>query len=241
MASGLINLLIENYLGDIFEIDKEKTNLAILNGSLELENIKIKQQFIDKINIPFVDISAAFIGNLKLTIRLPLIWRHPINVKIDKIFFHFKQKHLEKIEEKEIYQQLEQLKIAKLRIVDELYRHLEEIKQQDPGPINFIKLFLQNIYIEISDVFFYFENTDTNCSNPFVVGFGLKQIVLETIDKKEFGKEFVSDDIVCKNFMLKGLSIFQEYLNQQLDNYFIKRIRTDLPTMDLNNLDPALQ
>ena len=87
MASSILNLVFENFLSNIVEIDTSKTNFSLFSGQIELNNLKIKDEIFQKLNLPFIEVAHGYVGSIKINLQMPFFYNHAIKVFIDKIFF----------------------------------------------------------------------------------------------------------------------------------------------------------
>ena len=68
MTSSIVNFLIEKYLCFFVEIDANEIDASILNGTISLNNLRIKPSFFDSINLPDIEIINGYIGALDIKI-----------------------------------------------------------------------------------------------------------------------------------------------------------------------------
>jgi len=145
MTSSIINYVIENYLANILEIDSDKTNMSIFSGETVLENMKIKPQIFESLNLPYFELVAGFVGTLKINISMPRFWLFPVKVEISNVFFTIRQKSLNKINEKVEIEKMEAFKLAKLLRLEEISTKIEELQNEsDPG---MIKQLINNVQV----------------------------------------------------------------------------------------------
>lgn len=208
MASTIINMVVDKYLSNILEIDKDKTSTSLYSGIVNMENLKIKKSLFDSLNIPYFEVTHGFVGQLKIEFSPLTFWRNPIKVKISKIFFMMKQKVLSKINEEEEIKKMEDFKYSKLQSLEDLKTQVKGI-ESEPGMIEQI---INNIQIEISDVVIRFEDTISYPSSPFVFGICLRKIFIKSTNYAfDENIEQVKVDVVNhKIIKLDGLNIFMD-------------------------------
>lgn len=97
MTSSIVNFLIEKYLCFFVEIDAKEIDASILNGTISLNNLRIKPSFFDSINLPDIEIINGYIGALDIKISLPLFYAQPIKVEINKFFLNVQMKAATKV------------------------------------------------------------------------------------------------------------------------------------------------
>ena len=94
MTSNIINWIIDKYLSNILEINKEQTKSSVFSGEIEMSNLKIKREIFAILNLPYFELVQGYVGRLKIKVQLPRFYLYPIKVEVDKVFFHVKQKAL---------------------------------------------------------------------------------------------------------------------------------------------------
>ena len=98
MTSSIINFIVERYLANILEINTSQTNASIWSGLVEMNNVKIKPEIFQTLNLPYLKLINGYIGKLKLQLQMPRFYLYPIQVHIEKIFFHACQKNVDKLD-----------------------------------------------------------------------------------------------------------------------------------------------
>lgn len=222
MATTLINYVVDKYLSNILEIDKEKTQTSLFSGILNMENLKIKSSLFDSINIPYFEIVHGFVGQIKVEFSPLTIWKNPIKVKVSKVFFMVRQKHVSKLNEEAEVQKLEDFKNSKLQSVEELRTQIDGVASE-PGMIEQI---INNVQIEISEVVFRFEDTISNPRKPFIFGLTLNKMFIrstnylfdETIDQVKV------ETVNYKVIKIDGLYMYMDYSDNIEDIDFKKKI-----------------
>ena len=101
MTSSIINFIVEKYLSNIVEINPEKTKSSLWSGTVEMSNLKIKREISETIDLPYCELVNGYIGKLTIQLQLPRFYLYPIKVNIDKVFFHARQKKLDKLNKEE--------------------------------------------------------------------------------------------------------------------------------------------
>ena len=81
-----------------------------------MSNLKIKREIFETIDLPYCELVNGYIGNLLIKIQLPRFYAYPIRVVIDKVFFHARQKHLDKLNKEDEIKGIENYKNSALRI-----------------------------------------------------------------------------------------------------------------------------
>ena len=131
MSSTILNMIFENFLSSIVEIDASKTKLSLFSGQIELNNLKIKDEIFQNLNLPFIEVVHGYVGALHIDLKMPFFYDNPIKVFVDKIFFHARLKNINKLNEEEEIKNMEELKKATLLKAEQFYAQIEEVKRQN--------------------------------------------------------------------------------------------------------------
>ena len=84
MASNIINWIIDKYLNNILEINKDLTKSSILTGEIQMANLKIKPEIFTLLNLPFFELVHGYVGKLRIKVQMPRVHLHPIRVEVEK-------------------------------------------------------------------------------------------------------------------------------------------------------------
>ena len=128
MTSSIVNFLIEKYLCFFVEIDANEIDASILNGTISLNNLRIKPSFFDSINLPDIEIINGYIGALDIKISLPLFYAQPIKVEINKFFLNVQMKAA--TSEQEEIARMERIKKNKLNMIEEFSINCEKFMKE---------------------------------------------------------------------------------------------------------------
>ena len=165
MASSLLNFIFEKFLSNIVEIDTRKTKLSIFSGTIELNNLKIKDEIFRKVNLPFIEVVHGYVGSLHIALQMPFFYDHPIKVFIDKIFFHARLKNINKLEKEETIKNMEEFKKGQLSSAEEVRAQVEEVKRSNDERSKdekksggLVQKIINNLVVEINDVVFKFDD-----------------------------------------------------------------------------------
>ena len=210
MTSSIINWVIDKYLSNILEINKEQTKSSIWSGVFEMSNLKIKPDIFISMNLPYFELVHGYVGKMKIKMSLPRFYKYPIKVEIDKLFFHAKQKKLETIKKEQEIKNMENYKNSKLQRFEEFTNELNNLKKESsPGMISEI---INNLEININDICVRFDDEISYNLIPFSFGILLKNLKIRTVDKdfKEPnpGVQIPFGEINNKILKMENLSIF---------------------------------
>ena len=131
MSTSLLNFVFENFLSSIVEIDASKTNVSIFSGEIELNNLKIKDEIFQNLNLPFIEVVNGYIEYLHISLQMPFFYDHAIKVFVNRIFFHARLKNINKLDKDEEIKNMQEFKKNQLLKTEQIYAQIEEVKRQN--------------------------------------------------------------------------------------------------------------
>ena len=224
--SSLINFIFDNFLSSIVEIDKSKTNVSLFSGEILLENLKIKDEIFQNLNLPFIEVVHGYVGILHINLKMPFFYDHPIDVLIDQIFFHARLKNINKLDKEETIKNMEEFKRNQLLKAEQILAQIENVKKEnkenekkksdgDKKSPGLVQKIINNLRVEINDVVFKFDDEISYPEIPYSVG-----IILESVYIRSTRKDFLipknKDEIIPYeeiNFKLIAVDNFSIYMD----------------------------
>ena len=189
MTSSIINFIFDNFLSSFVEIDTSKTNVSLLTGLIEMQNVKIKESIFKQVDLPYFELVHGYIGIIRIEMQMPLFFEHPIKVLVDKIFFHAKQKTLENIKKEDAIANMEDQKKKQLQAQEDIRAQINEVRQQNreagkkdnkPPDAGLVQKIVGNITIDINDIVFRFDDEISNPAIPYSLGIILEKILIRS-------------------------------------------------------------
>jgi len=222
MTSWIINYVIDKYLNHIIEVDSNITDASILkDGQIEFGNVKIKQEFLKTLNMPFFEFKESFIGKFTAKIYYSLLRldyhfeNYPIYIVLDEVFIHVKQKGMSDWSEEQKIKEMENFKNFTLQEWEDAYKQYL-MNMAGATESDFVKKIIHNLNISISNIVIRFEDEISNPSNPYSLGLVISNIVSKPT-KENFDIRSEEDipfaEINHKVLILKGLSVFMDIKN----------------------------
>ena len=182
MASGIINWIIDKYLNNILEINKDLTKSSLLTGEIQMANLKIKPEIFTLLNLPFFELVHGYVGKLRIKMKMPRFHLHPIRVEVEKVFFHAKQKKLSNINKESEIKFMEGFKNTQLQGLEDFKNQINSI--QDESNPNMLSRIINNIEINISDICIRFDDNISYELTPFCFGILIKNIKMNSVDQE---------------------------------------------------------
>ena len=178
----IINWIIDKYLNNILEINKELTKSSLLTGEIQMANLKIKPEIFTLLNLPFFELVHGYVGKLRIKVKLPRVHLHPIKVEVENVFFHAKQKKLSSINRESEIKFMEGFKNMQLQSLEDFKNELTTY-QDDLNPDMLSKL-INNIEINVDNICIRFDDDISYTLTPFCFGILIKNIKFKTVDKE---------------------------------------------------------
>ncbi len=88
-----MNFIVKKYLSNFVEIDPSQTLASIFSGTVEMSNLKVKKEMFDTIDLPYLEVVYGFIGKLHVELTMPIFYKYPIRINIEKVFLYARQKN----------------------------------------------------------------------------------------------------------------------------------------------------
>ena len=226
MTSSLLNFIFENFLSSMLEIDTSKTNFSIFSGNIELNNLKIKDEIFQNLNLPFIEVVHGYVGALHISLQMPFFYDHTIKVFIDKIFFHARLKNINKLDKDEEIKNMQEFKKNQLLKTEQIKAQVEEVRRQNeeneskkskgekksPGLVQKI---INNLSVEINDIVFKFDDEISYPDVPYSVGIILDSIIIRST-RSDFKIPANADEVIPYeeiNFKVVEVDNFSIYMD----------------------------
>ena len=203
-----MNFFIEKYLSNFVEIDTSQTKASIFSGTINLKNLKIKNEIFESLNIQNFEVVHGYIGNMTIMLKMPTFYKYPIKVKIEKVFIHIRQKIIDKKSKEETIKCLEEYKHTLLLNEEELRQKWEKVDNEEP---NIFLQIINDLQLEINDVLIHYDDTISFKQVPFRFGIILNKMIIKTTDENyDIVENIRYQEINYKVFNIDGLSIFMD-------------------------------
>ena len=165
MASTVLNYIVENYLSNFIEIDPSQTKASLWSGEVEMSNVKIKKELFKTTNIPFLEVVHGYIGSIKIKMSMPMFYKYPIKVIIDKVFFHARQKDINEINKEEEIKNMEDYKFSTLETQELIKSQMNQMNKEEE--IGMTKQIMSNLYIEINEILLRYDDNVSYKKIPY--------------------------------------------------------------------------
>ena len=238
-----MNLIVDKFLNRFLEIDMSKTNASILTGLIEMSHLKIKKEIFGNLNLPYLELVHGYIGTLRLELKMPFFYDNPIIVYIDKVFFHAKQKSINKLKKEEEIKYLQKSKNDKLMYYELLGNERIEVKLQEKAKQKIgekkdepriMQKIINNLKIVIKHIVLRYEDGISNPNVPYCCGIILKDVKIvsggseEINNKNKKYKNLLFHDMFFKIIKVDNLSVYLDCFDNKEDLNFQRLISNNI-------------
>ncbi|KAH8275295.1 hypothetical protein KR026_004712 [Drosophila bipectinata] len=205
--------VLNKVLGDYIEnLDHKQLKIGIWGGDVVLENLKIRENALDEMDLP-VQLIYGYLGKLVLKIPWKNLYSQPVIVKIEDLYCLVQpNNNVEYNAEKEAKYEMDAKKIALDALEAARKKELDKDKPKpDAGFAEKLTAqIVNNLQVQITNVHVRYEDTTTTGS-PFSFGISLHELELYTTDA-DWEKCYMSQQ-ASQVFKIANLSCLSAYLN----------------------------
>ncbi|XP_013138688.1 PREDICTED: vacuolar protein sorting-associated protein 13C [Papilio polytes] len=204
--------VLNRFLGDYVEnLNRSQLKLGIWGGDVVLENLILKQNALEELNIP-VQTVYGHLGKLVLKIPWKNLYGASVEATIERLFLIVNPSAEIKYDPEKEEKMALASKQAELARVEEAKKK-EAQKDQNKLDETFVEKLvtqiIKNVQLKITDIHIRYEDSITNPKAPFSFGITLHNLSVHTTD--ENWKQAVIQEAVTKIFKildLEGLAIY---------------------------------
>ncbi|CAG9795097.1 unnamed protein product [Diatraea saccharalis] len=230
--------VLNRFLGDYVEnLNRSQLKLGIWGGDVVLENLILKQNALEELNIP-VQTVYGHLGKLVLKIPWKNLYGASVEATIDRLFLIVNPTAEIKYDAEKEEKMALASKQAELARVEEAKKREAE-KDQNKLDETFVEKLvtqiIKNVQLKITDIHVRYEDSITNPKAPFSFGITLHNLSVHTTD--ENWKQTVIQEAVTKIFKilnLEGLAIYwnpaTELYSKSSPNDIRQRLQNEIAT-----------
>ncbi|XP_068631392.1 intermembrane lipid transfer protein Vps13 isoform X1 [Battus philenor] len=224
--------VLNRFLGDYVEnLNRSQLKLGIWGGDVVLENLILKQNALEELNIP-VQTVYGHLGKLVLKIPWKNLYGASVEATIERLFLIVNPSAEVKYDPEKEEKMALAAKQAELARVEEAKKK-EAQKDQNKLDETFVEKLvtqiIKNVQLKITDIHIRYEDSITNPKAPFSFGITLHNLSVHTTD--ENWKQAVIQEAVTKIFKildLEGLAIYWNPSTELYSRSEAKDIKTRL-------------
>ncbi|XP_019622240.1 PREDICTED: vacuolar protein sorting-associated protein 13C-like [Branchiostoma belcheri] len=211
---SLVVDLLNRFLGDYVEnLDRSQLKLGIWGGDAVLENLDVKENALDDLDVP-IKIKSGHLGKLTLKIPWKNLYKDAVVATLEGLYVVAVPSSGMKYDaEKERKMKQETKKKELERIEEAQIKEAEKNKNKDDKQDTFVEKLatqiVRNLQIKIRDIHIRYEDTVTFPGKPFSVGVTLQNLSFQTTDQN--WKPCIlkdSDIIIYKLVSLDSLALY---------------------------------
>eukprot|EP01114_Cavostelium_apophysatum_P004048 TRINITY_DN1418_c0_g1_i1.p1 TRINITY_DN1418_c0_g1~~TRINITY_DN1418_c0_g1_i1.p1 ORF type:complete len:3212 (-),score=1062.70 TRINITY_DN1418_c0_g1_i1:26-9661(-) len=247
MFEGLVSDQLIKYLGQyIKNLNKENLKIGIWGGDVILENLELKEEALNSLNLPF-GVKKGFLGKLKLKVPWKNLKSQPVIVLIENVFLvaqpDYSYAEYDEKKEQEKAAAAKRNQLANAEAMKSFNASLEEGADEKANK-SFVESLatkiVDNLQVEINNIHIRFEDFTTSKEFPFAVGVCLGSLKLRSTDenwKEMFVNERVGD-LIYKLARMEHLSVYMNPCSEslsKLDNAQLTAVFNNLIARDKAN------
>ncbi|XP_039749833.1 vacuolar protein sorting-associated protein 13 isoform X2 [Pararge aegeria] len=211
--------VLNRFLGDYVEnLNRSQLKLGIWGGDVVLENLILKQNALEELNIP-VQTVYGHLGKLVLKIPWKNLYGASVEATIERLFLIVNPTAEVKYDPEKEEKMALAAKQAELARVEEAKK--KEAEKDDKLDETFVEKLvtqiIKNVQLKISDIHVRYEDSITNPKAPFSFGVTLHNLSVHTTD--ENWKQTVIQEAVTKIFKILNLEGLAVYWNPATELY----------------------
>ncbi|XP_049694728.2 intermembrane lipid transfer protein Vps13 isoform X2 [Helicoverpa armigera] len=212
--------VLNRFLGNYVEnLNRSQLKLGIWGGDVVLENLILKQNALEELNIP-VQTVYGHLGKLVLKIPWKNLYGASVEATVDRLFLIVNPSAEVKYDPEKEEKIALAAKQAELARVEEAKKR-EALKDQTKLDETFVEKLvtqiIKNVQLKITDIHIRYEDSITNPKAPFSFGITLHNLSVQTTD--ENWQKAVITDAVTKIFKILDLEGLAMYWNPVTELY----------------------
>ncbi|CAK1546186.1 unnamed protein product [Leptosia nina] len=224
--------VLNRFLGDYVEnLNRSQLKLGIWGGDVVLENLILKQNALEELNIP-VQTVYGHLGKLVLKIPWKNLYGASVEATVERLFLIVNPNAEIKYDPEKEEKMALAAKQAELARVEEAKKKEAEKdanKLDETFVEKLVTQIIKNVQLKISDIHIRYEDSITNPKSPFSFGITLHNLSVHTTD--ENWKQTVIQEAVTKIFKilnLEGLAIYWNPTTELYSRSSLQEIKTRL-------------
>ena len=177
---------------------------------MKIFNLSIKPNILDNMPLPF-KLKYGKVGRIFVDVPVTSLLSSPLKIEISEIFMLVEPKDVDEWNEKIIEDAFVNSVQSSLVNLEEFFKGQLEAQNSEPGmAANMINKIIDNLQVDISNIYLRFEDSISNPKMPYAIGMCLEAIQLYTWNEKWMRAFVTGQDISLK---MAKITNFQVYLN----------------------------
>ncbi|CAK1598970.1 unnamed protein product [Parnassius mnemosyne] len=212
--------VLNRFLGDYVEnLNRSQLKLGIWGGDVVLENLILKQNALEELNIP-VQTVYGHLGKLVLKIPWKNLYGASVEASIERLFLivnPLAEIKYDPEKEEKMALSAKQAELARVEEAKKKEAQKDENKLDETFVEKLATQIIKNVQLKIKDIHIRYEDSITNPKAPFSFGITLHNISVYTTD--ENWKQTVIQEAVTKIFKILDMEGLAIYWNPDTELY----------------------
>lgn len=227
MAKELLLNALVNVLGDYVQgITKDNLKVGVWSGKIELKNLQLNHQGIEKLKLP-VSVINGYINTLTVSIPWASLASQPVKIFIDGVYLLLGPLNFNNFNSQEAYERsLAQNKAKLIQAEKSVEIAATLTAQNDPKAATYFQSLttkiIDNIEIKISNIHFRYEDSQTFPGEVFSFGATLESFIVTTTNSR-WEETFVAregdkEQTIYKKAKMENFVAYWNLCSQQLSS-----------------------
>ncbi|KAG7307792.1 hypothetical protein JYU34_006387 [Plutella xylostella] len=224
--------VLNRFLGDYVEnLDRSQLKVGIWGGDVVLENLILKQNALEELNIP-VQTVYGHLGKLVLKIPWKNLYGASVEATVERLFLIVNPvAEVKYDQEKEEKMELaaKQAELRRIEAAKKAEAEMDENKLDETFVEKLVTQIIKNVQLNIKDIHIRYEDSITNPKAPFSFGITLHNLSVHTTDEN-WTKTVIQEAVtkIFKILSLEGLAIYWNPATEQYSKNDMTHIKTRL-------------
>ncbi|XP_022825403.1 vacuolar protein sorting-associated protein 13 isoform X2 [Spodoptera litura] len=204
--------VLNRFLGSYVEnLNRSQLKLGIWGGDVVLENLILKQNALEELNIP-VQTVYGHLGKLVLKIPWKNLYGASVEATVERLFLIVNptaEVKYDREKEEKIELAAKQAELARVEEAKKREAQKDQIKLDETFVEKLATQIIKNVQLKIKDIHIRYEDGITNPKAPFSFGITLHNLSVQTTDEN-WQKALITDAVtkIFKILDLEGLAIY---------------------------------
>ncbi|CAB3239394.1 unnamed protein product [Arctia plantaginis] len=212
--------VLNRFLGDYVEnLNRSQLKLGIWGGDVVLENLVLKQNALEELNIP-VQTVYGHLGKLVLKIPWKNLYGASVEATVERLFLIVNptaEVKYDPAKEEKMELAAKQAELARVEEAKKKEAEKDQNKLDETFVEKLVTQIIKNVQLKITDIHIRYEDSITNPKAPFSFGITLHNLSVHTTD--ENWKKAVIQEAVTKIFKILDLEGLAVYWNPATEIY----------------------
>ncbi|KAG1095366.1 hypothetical protein G6F42_018567 [Rhizopus arrhizus] len=187
LVASILNRFLKNYVSNL---NYDQLKIGIWNGEVNLRNLKLRRDALDKLDLPINVSEGSYLGELTLIIPWSNLRNEPVKVIIDHVYLLAEPKNESTVtveEEEERAQELKRRRLSTAEMLESPEAQADQ-KKDNKGSDGFItqltNKIVDNLQFTMKNIHIRYEDKISDPGHPFAAGITLKELSALSTDEE---------------------------------------------------------